>query len=90
MVAVPHSYGHGLPTEAETFFELPEYVIRIGAPPFQIDHFQTNDRFIHLGMQPPQLEVMTSISGVEFAQCYPGRVIDYLDGVPVNFISLAC
>jgi hypothetical protein len=90
MVTVLRSYGHGLPTEAETFFELPERVIRIGTPPLQIDYFQSEDRFIHLGTQPPQLEIMTSISGVEFAQCYPGRVIDYLDGVLVNFISLTC
>ena len=90
MVAVLRAFGHGLPTEAETIFEMPDRVIRIGTPPFRIDHFQSNDRFIHLGTQPPQLEVMTSISGVEFAQCYPSRVTDYLDGVLVSFISLPC
>jgi len=87
MVAVLRAFGHDLPIEAEMFFELPERVIRIGTPPFRIAHFQPADRFIHLGTQPPQLEVMTSISGVEFAQCYPQRVTAYLDGVLVNLIS---
>lgn len=82
--------GQVSPTEAESFFELPERVIRIGTPPFRIERFQTEDRFIHLGTQPPQLEVMTSISGVEFAQCYPKRVTDDLDGVLVNFIGGVC
>lgn len=90
IVSVLHSFGNGLPTEAETFFEMPERVIRIGTHPFRIEHFQNGDRFIHLGIQPPQLEIMTSISGVEFSQCYANRVTDNLDGVYVNFISLSC
>lgn len=90
MVAVLHAFGHGLPYAAESFFELSERVIRIGTPPFQIERYKREDRFIHLGTQPPQLEVMTSISGVEFAQCYPDRVTDYLDEIFVNMISLDC
>lgn len=90
MVSVLHSFGDGLPTEAATFFEMPERVIRIGTPPFHVGRFQHADRFIHLGTQPPQLEIMTSISGVEFAQCYANRVTDDLDGVRVNIIGLNC
>jgi hypothetical protein len=90
IVAVLHALGHGLPAEAEAFFQLPERVIRIGTPPFRIERFRLEDRFIHLGTQPPQVEVMTSISGVEFAQCYAERVAGYLDGILVSMISLAC
>lgn len=90
MVAVLHAFGHGLPYEAESFFELSERVIRIDMPPFQIQCYHSDDRFIHLGTQPPQLEIMTSISGVEFVQCYSNRVTGYLDGVFVNLISLDC
>lgn len=53
LVNVLRTFGHGLPTEAETFFESPDRVIRIGIPPFRIEHFQSDDRFIHLGIQPP-------------------------------------
>lgn len=90
MVAVLDAFGGGLPHEAEHFFETPERVIRIGKPPFLIERYQPDDRFIHIGTQPPQLEIMTSISGVEFAQCYPSRVTNYLDGVFVNLVSLEC
>ena len=90
MVAVLHAFGHGLPQEAERFFEMPERVIRVGTPPFLIGRYQSNDRFIHLGTQPPQLEIMTSISGVEFFRCYPDGITDCLDGVFVNLISLDC
>ncbi len=90
LVAVLHEFGPGLPIGAEAFFQLPERVIRLGDPPFLVEHFQHEDRFIHLGTQPPLLEIMTSISGVEFMRCYLQRVTDYLDGVMANLIGLAC
>jgi hypothetical protein len=34
------------------------------------------------------LEIVTSISGVHFEECYTARVIDELDGVEVNLINL--
>jgi hypothetical protein len=41
-----------------------------------------------MGVPPVRLEIITSISGVEFDECYNDRVIDNLDGVEVNLISL--
>ena len=41
-----------------------------------------------MGESPLRIEVMTSISGVEFDACYARRVVDVIDGVPVNFIDL--
>jgi hypothetical protein len=35
-----------------------------------------------------RLEILTSISGVEFAECYRRRLAVELDGVPVNLIHL--
>ena len=90
MVAVLRKLGNGLPVEAEGFFEWPERVIRIGTPPYQIERYRFGDRFIHLGTQPPQYEIMTSISGVDFASCYKKRLQVNLDGVPVRLISLPC
>ena len=90
MMTVLHGLDDGLPSEAAGFFELPERVIRIGTPPFQIEHYQSEDRFIHLGAQPPQFEIMTSISGVEFSSCYATRVQGQIDGIPANIIGLAC
>jgi len=50
--------------------------------------FLKNDQIIRMGVPPVRLEIITSISGVEFDECYKGRVIDNLDGIEVNLISL--
>ena len=34
------------------------------------------------------IELLTTISGVDFEACYARRVVDVLDGVQVNLISL--
>jgi hypothetical protein len=41
-----------------------------------------------MGTPPFRIEVLTSISGVSFEECYSERVIDDLDGVEVSLISL--
>ena len=41
-----------------------------------------------MGVPPVKLELVTSISGVEFDKCYRERIIDILDGVEVNLIDL--
>jgi hypothetical protein len=41
-----------------------------------------------MGVPPIRLEIVTTISGVSFDECYPDRVVDILDGIQVNLISL--
>jgi hypothetical protein len=43
---------------------------------------------IRLGVPPLRVEIATTISGVDFDECYAQRVEDELDGVKVNLISL--
>lgn len=45
-------------------------------------------QIIRLGRPPVRIEIATTISGVDFAECYTKRVEDTLDGVPVNLIDL--
>ncbi len=45
-------------------------------------------QIIRLGTPPVMIEIATTISGVDFPECYAGRVEDTLDGVPVNLIDL--
>ena len=45
-------------------------------------------QIIRLGVPPVRVELNTTISGVNFAECYAERVMDILDGVEVNLISL--
>jgi hypothetical protein len=51
--------------------------------------FLEPDTVIRMGNPPLRLEILTSISGLEFADAYAQRVVDTIDGVPVNIISLA-
>lgn len=43
-----------------------------------------------MGVSPNQIEVFTSISGVTFEACWPGRVEDEWDGAPALIIGLEC
>ena len=41
-----------------------------------------------MGLPPIRIELITTIDGVEFEECYLNRVQDNLDGVKVNIIDL--
>jgi len=57
-------------------------------PELKPEIFLKEDQIIRMGVPPIQIEIATSISGVEFAECYQERITDELDGVQVNIISL--
>lgn len=44
---------------------------------------------VRLGEVPLRIELTTTISGVEFAQCYAERTDTVIDGVEVAVISIA-
>ena len=60
-------------------FDLPELSPELFLKEWQI---------IRLGVPPVRIELATTISGVNFGECYAKRVVDVLDGVKVNVISL--
>jgi len=45
-------------------------------------------QIIRLGVPPVRIELATTLSGVNFNECYTERVEDILDGVKVSLISL--
>lgn len=49
--------------------------------------FQTANRVIRMGVPPVRIEVLTSISGVQFEACFGRRNITTIDGVSVSVIS---
>lgn len=51
--------------------------------------FLRPDQIIRLGAPPLRIELLTTISGVDFDDCYPRAVTATLDGVEVRMISLA-
>ncbi len=60
-------------------FDLPELSPQLFLKEWQV---------IRLGVPPVRIEIATTISGVNFSECYEQRMEDELDGVKVNLISL--
>jgi hypothetical protein len=50
--------------------------------------FLEEGKVIRMGVPPMRLEILTSISGVAFEECYADRVVDVVDETEVNLISL--
>ena len=50
--------------------------------------FLEKGRNIRMGNPPLRIEILTSIDGVEFAECYENRKAVIIDNIEVNFISL--
>jgi predicted nucleotidyltransferase len=57
-------------------------------PELSPELFLKVNQIIRMGVPPVRIEINTGISGVNFRDCYPGKVTDEIDGVEVNFISL--
>src|SRR5712691_4900730 len=52
------------------------------------DLFLQPDKIVRMGVEPVRIEVMTSISGVEFDECYRERLETTMNNVPVSLINL--
>ncbi len=57
-------------------------------PELKEELFLKQPSIVRMGFPPMRIEVTTSISGVSFDECYITRVVDTLDGIDVNIISL--
>ena len=52
------------------------------------DVFLRNNGVVRLGVPPMRLEVLMSLSGVNFEDCYDRRLSDEIEGIPVAIIHL--
>src|SRR6266487_1579909 len=55
-----------------------------GATGLATDLFLQPSNVIRMGTPPLRLEILTTISGITFAEAYAQRIIDTIDGVAVN------
>jgi len=60
----------------------------IGTHDLNAGLFLRDSTILRMGVPPVRIEVLTSISGVTFNECFRERVIGKLDGVDVTLISL--
>ena len=57
-------------------------------PHLTADLFLRENQIIRMGNPPMRIELMTTISGVRFEECYLERIIDVIDDVEVQIINL--
>ena len=50
--------------------------------------FLIPDQVVQLGFPPNRIDLLTSLTGVDFESCYPARVRVEIDGLPVDFIDI--
>ena len=50
--------------------------------------FLEPDQIIQLGYPPNRIDILTTLPGVELAECYASRLTVTIDDTPVNFINL--
>jgi hypothetical protein len=69
--------------------KLPKVLIEFGFTPenFNTSDFKIKDNIVRIGFPPFRIDLMISIDGVQFENCYPNRVEIKLDDVNVNFIG---
>lgn len=53
------------------------------------DVFQKEKRVVGMGIPPYKIEVITSIDGVTFEECYWKKQTIAIEGTPIHYISLA-
>ena len=50
--------------------------------------FTVPNQMLQLGHPPGHIDILTTLPGVEFSECYAARTTVKVDGVPVSFIDL--
>jgi len=58
-------------------------------PGLSTELFLTENQIIRMGVPPIRVEILTTVSGVSFSDCYATRTREAFEGVAVNLISLA-
>jgi len=53
-----------------------------------IDDFTKDDQIIQLGYPPNRIDIITSVTGLTFSDCYSKRVSFTIEGVDIQTISL--
>ena len=58
-----------------------------GATGASTDLFVRPSQVTRMGMPPIRIEILTTVSGLDFADAFSRRVVDVIDGVPVTIIG---
>ncbi len=59
-----------------------------GSLDIKAEDFLVGDQIIQLGFPPHRIDILTTLKGVTFEQCYQSKAHLEVDGVPINFIDV--
>ncbi|MBN2411006.1 hypothetical protein JXQ31_04885 [candidate division KSB1 bacterium] len=59
-------------------------------PELSVNLFTEQKKIVRMGVPPIRIEILSHIDGVDFDECFAKKIIDSIDGVPVNIIDLEC
>lgn len=59
-----------------------------GSPELTVEMFLKDSSIVRMGIPPIRIEITTRISGVDFQESYREKIVDDMDGIPVNIINL--
>ena len=52
-----------------------------------IEDLSVEKRVVQLGVEPNRIDLLTSVSGLTFAEAWESRVAGTIDGIEVNYIG---
>ena len=58
------------------------------SPQLSEELFLKEKNIVRMGIAPIRIEILTTISGVSFEECFKQRIVDEIDGIEVSIISL--
>jgi hypothetical protein len=58
-----------------------------GGTGLSIDLFLRPHQVTRMGREPVRIEILTTVSGIDFTEAYAQRIVDVIDGIPVSVIS---
>jgi hypothetical protein len=59
-----------------------------GSLAIEVEDLMDNDVIIQLGYEPNRIDILTSVTGLNFIDCFKERVQAEFDDITVNFIDL--
>jgi hypothetical protein len=79
-----------IPIDPETAYQLVLVLKEFGfdTPQLSEEPFLKKNSIVRMGIPPVRIEILTTISGVNFEECFQKRIIDKIDGVEINIINL--
>jgi hypothetical protein len=94
LVRACQTFGSGISDISPKVFQHENRIIRIEIPPVRIEILnpiigQRPESLQHFqGNQTTQIEILTIQTGANFEACFDERVVDTIDNIEVNIISL--